>query len=131
MKLSSSVAICPTCVIDSLGDAWKISGVSQDSLKTAVQAPMFCTSRDRCFVLLTAAVPKSTSSGKLSAARRPNARTGTMNFSRSVQHTRSTLYSRTSWGRNLTTKQTSMPVATLLCLSVTSLPRACGPLTSK
>jgi hypothetical protein len=95
-----------------------------------MHVPTFCTMSVLERVLLTGATPKSTSSGSASTARGPSARTGTANFSRSVQHTRSTRYSFTSCGRNLTTKHTSMPAATLPCLS--SWPDAVrGPTTSK
>ena len=74
---------------------------------------MFCTSILLAFVDLTAAAPKLTSDGNDSLGLKPAALTCTMNFSRSVQHTKSTLYSRTSCGLKVTSKTTSMPGATL------------------
>ena len=68
---------------------------------------------DLANVLLTAAAPKFSSRGKERRGLNPAAFTGTMNFSRSVQQTRSTAYSRTSCGLKVMTNETSMPVATL------------------
>ena len=74
----------------SISSPGQVNSLLMDRMvKFAGAAPMFCTSNTFRIADFTGQNPKSTESGKVILGRLPMARMGTMNFSRSVQHTRS------------------------------------------
>ena len=86
-----------------VGDTEKTSDGSVRSVATAAQLPTLVTSSCCTWRTFTATLPpKSTASGNVSAARSPRAWTGTVNFSRSVEHTSSVWYAAISRGVNRT-----------------------------